>query len=119
VLATARNLHDLVTTELIAARSGGRLSAALWTDSVARFDEVDAELRQLQAEPPDPASGVAAQDLALSTAGVRSALLVLNSATGDEEVRRGLADTLTERLAAMEASIGRFASSLGSGPATR
>jgi hypothetical protein len=119
VHGTAIELHDLIATELVAARSGAQLSAVAGTDASSTFDEIDAELRELQADPPSQTSGVAAQDLALSTSAVRSALLVLTSATGDDEVRRGLVQTLSERLAAMETSIGRFGSSLGPGPVTR
>jgi len=104
----ARALHGRVASELPVVRSGAALPATLWAEVEPAFTALAESLRQLQADAPDEASRTAAQDLFLATDGVRSSTLLVHEATGDAEVRRGLGETLAERLAAMDASIARF-----------
>jgi hypothetical protein len=90
----------------------------LWAEVEPSFAALGERLRQLQTDAPDAASRIAAQDLFLASDGVRSSTLLLHEAAGDAEVRRGLGQTLADRLGAMDAAIARFGAVVDPGAAS-
>jgi hypothetical protein len=104
-----------VAAELPVLRSGGELPAAARSEVEASFGALGASLQQLQADAPDANTRTAAQDLFLAAEAVRSSLQLLEQPTGDEGVRRGIAETLEERLTGMDASVARFGASIEPG----
>lgn len=111
----ARALHGRIASELPVVRSGAALPVTLWAEVEPSFAALEERLRQLQTDAPDEASRIAAQDLFLASDGVRSSTLLLHEASADAEVRRGLGETLAERLAAMDTAIARFGAAVDPG----
>jgi hypothetical protein len=114
----ARALHGRIAAELPIVRAGAVLPVTLWAEVEPSFAALGEQLRQLQADAPDDATRTAAQDLFLASDGVRSSTLLLHEASADADVRRGLGETLAERLATMDASIARFGAAVDPAAAT-